>query len=137
MDFSLRTLATLCSTMMMLIASPAWSGPDYASSSDLIEPNGFPGVCSQPCYVAGVETEVWLELRTEVSLSLLSAGGSVFRWIVTSLEDSCVSARPGLSSPLSPEAPAARALPQPRGPARGGEGGRTTGERETDYEKLE
>jgi hypothetical protein len=45
---------------VLLLASPAWSGPDYSSSSDLIEPNGFPGVCAQPCYTAGVETEVWL-----------------------------------------------------------------------------
>lgn len=34
--------------------------PDYASSSELIEANGFPGVCEAPCFVAAVEVEVWL-----------------------------------------------------------------------------
>lgn len=81
MDFSLRSLATLCSTMMMLIASPAWSGPDYASSSDLIEPNGFPGVCSQPCYVAGVETEVWLPSNPDNPLP--SPGNNTYIYKVT------------------------------------------------------
>jgi len=42
------------------MAGAAVAGPDFSASSDLIEPNGFPGVCAQPCYIAGVETEVWL-----------------------------------------------------------------------------
>lgn len=42
------------------LALQASAGPDFSGSSDLVEPNGFPGVCAAPCYTAGVETEVWL-----------------------------------------------------------------------------
>jgi hypothetical protein len=60
MSFRLNLLVSLISLIGLGITPAAWSAPDYSGSSDLIEPNGFPGVCDQPCYIAGVETEVWL-----------------------------------------------------------------------------
>jgi hypothetical protein len=46
---------------ILLCSSSALANPpDYASSSELIEENGFPGVCEAPCFVAAIEVEVWL-----------------------------------------------------------------------------
>ena len=53
-------LTSLAIVGALAATQPAIAGPDFSSSSDLIEPNGFPGVCTQPCYIAGVQTEVWL-----------------------------------------------------------------------------
>ena len=70
------SFAVALSTFGLLIASAAWSGPDYSSSSDLIEPTGFPGVCDQPCYIAGVETEVWLPTNPDNPLP--SSGNNTY-----------------------------------------------------------
>ena len=73
-------VAALASILLLAFTStPAWSGPDYASSSDIVEPNGFPGVCSQPCYTANVETEVWLPTNPDNPLPLAGNNTYIFR----------------------------------------------------------
>ena len=77
-----RSLIVLAAAAIGLLAgTPAWSGPDYSASSDIIEPNGFPGVCAQPCYVAGIETEVWLPTNPDNPAPL--AGNQTFVYKVT------------------------------------------------------
>ena len=41
-------------------SSPAFAGPDQSGTSFLEEPNGFPGVCDQPCYIVEKSFEYWL-----------------------------------------------------------------------------
>ncbi|MCS5637032.1 MAG: DUF11 domain-containing protein [Myxococcota bacterium] len=65
----------------LLASTAAWSGPDYAASSEITEPNGFPGVCNQPCYVAGIETEVWLPSNPDNPAP--SAGNQTYVYKVT------------------------------------------------------
>jgi hypothetical protein len=60
MRTSQPSLTVLAAAAGLLVATAAWSAPDYSASSVITEPNGFPGVCAQPCYEAGIETEVWL-----------------------------------------------------------------------------
>jgi len=82
MSIGLRLLVSLFSVSAILglgIAPAAWSAPDYAGSSELVEPNGFPGVCDQPCYIAGVETEVWLPTNPDNPLPLAGNNTYVFK----------------------------------------------------------
>ena len=76
-----HSLTLLAAAIGLLASTPAWSGPDYAASSDMIEPNGFPGVCDQPCYVAGIETEVWLPTNPDNPAP--SAGNQTYVYKVT------------------------------------------------------
>ena len=63
-------------------ANPARSAPpDYSSSSDLVEPNGFPGVCDSPCFIAAVSVEVWLPGNPSNPLPL--AGNNTYIYKLT------------------------------------------------------
>ena len=47
-------------SVLFSVSSSFANPPDYASRSELVEENGFPGVCEAPCFIASVEVEVWL-----------------------------------------------------------------------------
>ena len=79
MSSKCRTSTIISLAGVLLLASTASAGPDYAGSSDLIEPNGFPGVCNQPCYVAGVETEVWLPSNPDNPLPSVGNNTYIYR----------------------------------------------------------
>ncbi|HIL81599.1 MAG TPA: hypothetical protein EYG54_10125 [Myxococcales bacterium] len=73
-------VSALASALLLAFAStPAWSAPDYASSSDIVEPNGFAGVCAVPCYTASIETEVWLPTNPNNPLPLPGNNTYIFR----------------------------------------------------------
>ena len=78
-----RDLALVLITLLGLLCSwtAAANPPDYASSSDLVETNGFPGVCDAPCFVAAVEVEVWLPGNPDNPLPL--AGHNTYIYKVT------------------------------------------------------
>jgi len=48
----------------MLLAMSANAAPDESGSAGLVEPNGFPGVCDQPCFTANKTFEVYLAGNT-------------------------------------------------------------------------
>ena len=44
----------------LVLAAPAQAGPDLQGKVVIEEPNGFPGVCDQPCYRVSKSFEYWL-----------------------------------------------------------------------------
>ncbi len=46
--------------LLALGTSVAWSQADVSGSVIIVEPNGFPGVCSQPCFTSEKTFEVYL-----------------------------------------------------------------------------
>jgi len=61
------------------LAVEASAGPDFSGSSDLIELNGFPGICTQPCYIAGIETEVWLPTNPDNPLPAAGTNTYIYK----------------------------------------------------------
>lgn len=76
-----RTFAvTLAGLLAFLIVSPSLANPpDYAANSDLVEENGFPGVCDAPCFTAAVEVEVWLPGNPDNPLPLADHNTFIYR----------------------------------------------------------
>ena len=56
--------ALTASLLSMLLAMSANAAPDESGSAGLVEPNGFPGVCDQPCFTANKTFEVYLAGNT-------------------------------------------------------------------------
>lgn len=59
----IRTMVFGTAVALLLVAfgaAPASAVPDESGSADIAEPNGFPGVCDQPCFVARKTFEVFL-----------------------------------------------------------------------------
>ena len=54
----------------------ALAGPDQSGTSFLEEPNGFPGVCDQPCYIVEKSFEYWLPDNPDNPLPL--AGNNTY-----------------------------------------------------------
>lgn len=56
-----RTLALAVGLAALLAtAGPASAAPDVSGSTDIAEPNGFPGLCTAPCFTARKNFEVFL-----------------------------------------------------------------------------
>ena len=56
----LSSLAALATGAILLAASVAGAAPDSAGSVVIQEPNGAPGFCAQPCFIAEKSFEVYL-----------------------------------------------------------------------------
>jgi len=71
-----RFLVTpLLATVLALGMAPlAGAAPDQSGSVVIAEPNGFPGVCDQPCYTVTKSFEVWLSSNTDADNPGVCAG---------------------------------------------------------------
>ncbi|MEE2674093.1 MAG: hypothetical protein VX466_09870 [Myxococcota bacterium] len=63
----------------MAVPAPASAGPDESGTSILEEPNGFPGVCDQPCYIVEKSFEYWLPSNPDNPLPLAGNNTYIYR----------------------------------------------------------
>ena len=79
------TLPRLQVVLMFLLAAtfaaPASAGPDLAGTVLIEEPNGFAGVCDQPCYRVSKSYEYWLPTNPDNPLPL--AGNNTYIYKLT------------------------------------------------------
>ena len=62
-------------------ASSAQAGPDQFGSATIEEPNGFPGVCDQPCYTVTKSYEVWYPSNPDNPLPLAGNNTYIYKLV--------------------------------------------------------
>ncbi len=72
-------LAAALALVLAIAAAPALAVPDDSGVSTMEEPNGFPGVCDQPCYTVQKEYEYWLPGNPDNPVPLAGSNTYIYR----------------------------------------------------------
>ena len=76
-----QTVALVAGLVLFVGAGAAQAGPDLSGAVSIEEPNGFPGVCAQPCYTVGKSFELWFPGNPDNPLPLAGSNTYIYKLV--------------------------------------------------------
>ena len=69
--------------VIFAMAFTAQAAPDFSGSVNIAEPNGFPGICDQPCYTVTKSFEVYFGGNATNHIGVQAAGVTTYIYKLT------------------------------------------------------